>query len=111
MFAGLGLDRAAHVGLLALRHVITPGLDDAVRAVLDRISRGFRNGESFSELVSKLVYGGDEYMLLADFDSYVNAHERLYSLMSDSAARSRASLCNIACSGVFAVPPFPLAPP
>ena len=76
--------------------------NDAVRAVLDRISRGFRNGESFSELVSKLVYGGDEYMLLADFDSYVNAHERLYSLMSDSAARSRASLCNIARSGVFA---------
>ena len=75
---------------------------DRLRLVLNHISRGFKNGESFSDLVSKLVYGGDEYMLLADYDSYVAAHDKLYALMSDEEKRSAVSLRNIARSGVFA---------
>ncbi|NLH00579.1 MAG: glycogen/starch/alpha-glucan phosphorylase [Clostridiales bacterium] len=78
------------------------GTNDRIRRVLNRISHGFRNGESFSDLVSKLVYGGDEFMLLADFDSYINAHDRLYDLMSDKEKRSAVSLRNIARSGCFA---------
>ncbi|MDR1132388.1 MAG: glycogen/starch/alpha-glucan family phosphorylase [Oscillospiraceae bacterium] len=75
---------------------------DRLRAVLNKISLGFRNGESFSDLVSKLVYGGDSFMLLADFDSYLSAHDRLYAIMSDKDKRSAVSLRNIARSGVFA---------
>ena len=76
--------------------------NDRLRLILNNMSRGFRNGENFSDLVSKLVYGGDEYMLLADYDSYVAAHDRLYTLMADEARRSAVSLRNIARSGVFA---------
>lgn len=76
--------------------------NDRLRLVLNHMSRGFKNGESFSDLVSKLVYGGDEYMLLADYDSYVEAHDRLYTLMADNEKRSAVSLRNIARSGVFA---------
>ena len=73
-----------------------------IRRVLDQFTRGFRNGESFSSLVSNLVYGGDEYMVLADFSSYVAAHDRLYELLSDKDRRSAISLRNIARSGSFA---------
>ena len=66
------------------------------------MTAGFRNGESFSDLSSKLVYGGDEYMLLADFDSYSAAHRRLYELMADHDRRAAVSLRNIARSGNFA---------
>ncbi|NLT63028.1 MAG: glycogen/starch/alpha-glucan phosphorylase [Clostridiales bacterium] len=78
------------------------GTNDKVRRALNRISRGFRNGESYSDLVSKLVYGGDDYMLLADFDSYAGTHDKLYGLMSDRERRSAVSLRNIARSGCFA---------
>ena len=76
--------------------------NDRLRLILNNMSRGFRNGENFSDLVSKLVYGGDEYMLLADYDSYVAAHDRLYTLMADTEKRSAVSLINIARSGAFA---------
>ncbi len=75
---------------------------DRIRTVLNRMSLGFRNGESFSDLVSKLVYGGDEFMLLADFESYTAAHGKLYDLMADTQRRAAVSLRNIARSGVFA---------
>lgn len=76
--------------------------DARIRRVLDQFTRGFRNGESFSSLVSNLVYGGDEYMVLADFSSYVVVHDRLYELLSDKDRRSAISLRNIARSGSFA---------
>lgn len=76
--------------------------NDTIQQVLNKFSTGFRDRESYSDLVSRLVYGGDEYMLLADFDSYVNSHDSLYQLMSDIPTRSAMSLRNIARSGIFA---------
>ena len=38
--------------------------------VLERMSRGYADGESYADLVSSLLYGGDPYLLLADFDDY-----------------------------------------
>ena len=76
--------------------------NSALRNVLNRFSMGMRDRESYSDLVSRLVYGGDEYMLLADFDSYIEAHDRLYRLMADTEKRSAISLRNIARSGIFA---------
>ncbi|MEG1189903.1 MAG: glycogen/starch/alpha-glucan family phosphorylase [Oscillospiraceae bacterium] len=75
---------------------------ESTNRVLKRFSLGFADGESYSDLVSRLVYGGDEYMLLADFESYLACHDRLYALMSDTRARSAVSLRNIARSGIFA---------
>ena len=70
--------------------------DPALRAVLDRFSR------RFPDLVSGLVYGGDSYMLLADFSSYVKAHDTLYARIADGREAARMSLVNIARSGYFA---------
>ena len=70
--------------------------------VLKRMSRGYADGESYADLVSSLLYGGDPYLLLADFDDYAATHERLYAAIADPAARARLSLVNIARSGIFA---------
>ena len=70
--------------------------------VLERMSRGYADGESYADLVSSLLYGGDPYLLLADFDNYTATHERLYATIADPAERARLSLVNIARSGIFA---------
>ncbi len=112
MYERLGNENMVLFGLRAdeIRRMKAEGYDpqrlyqtnDRLRAVLNRMTAGFRNGESFSDLSSKLVYGGDEYMLLADFDSYSAAHRRLYELMADHDRRAAISLLNIARSGNFA---------
>ncbi len=76
--------------------------DPRIRRVLNRFSAGFKNGENFLSLVSGLVYGGDPYMVLADFDSYVAAHDKLYAILSNQDKRAAISLRNIARSGGFA---------
>ena len=70
--------------------------------VLERMSRGYADGESYADLVSSLLYGGDPYLLLADFDDYAATHERLYTTITGPAERARLSLVNIARSGIFA---------
>ena len=41
-------------------------------------------------------------MLLADFDSYVDTHNRMYAILRNPAERARMSLVNTAMSGFFA---------
>ena len=76
--------------------------DPVTKAVLDRFNTGFADGKSYSDLTSGLLFGGDPYVLLADFADYRRAHEDLYALMADPRASARVSLINIAESGVFA---------
>ena len=76
--------------------------DPVTKAVLDRFRSGFADGKSYADLVNGLLYGGDPYMLLADFADYRRAHDELYRLMADPMASARMSLVNIAESGVFA---------
>ena len=76
--------------------------DPITRKVLDRFSSGFSDGKSYHDLVSGLLFGGDPYMLLADFADYRRAHDDLYRIMADPRASARISLVNIAESGFFA---------
>ena len=76
--------------------------DAELGAVLDRISRGFADGKSYSDLVSGLLYKGDQYMLCADYRDYVNTHDRMYSVISEPAERARLSITNTAEAGIFA---------
>ncbi len=76
--------------------------DPVTRAVLERFRQGFGDGKSYPDVVAGLLYGGDPYMLLADFADYRRAHEELYALMADPRAAAKLSLVNIAESGVFA---------
>ena len=55
--------------------------DPVLKRVLDQISAGFSDGRAYTDLTNRLLFGGgggiaDEYMLLADFDSYCQAHRR-----------------------------------
>ncbi len=70
--------------------------------IFNRFSRGFSDGKSYSDLVTQMIYGGDPYMHIADFDSYVSCYERMYSALSDETEFARMSLVNIAKSGLFA---------
>ena len=76
--------------------------DAELGAVLDRISRGFSDGKSYSDLVSGLLYRGDTYMLCADYRDYVNTHDRLYASVSDPSELARLSIVNTAEAGIFA---------
>ena len=81
--------------------------DPVLKRVLDQISAGFSDGRSYTDLTNRLLFGGgggiaDEYMLLADFDSYCQAHRRSLEVYKDRRAWDQKSLINIAQSGIFA---------
>ena len=79
----------------------------SMKAVLDQISCGFNDGVSYTNLTNRLLFGQngsapDEYLLLADFESYKAAHQRAGQAYLDQKAWNRMSLINIARSGIFA---------
>ena len=77
-----------------------------LKAAMDAISRGFSDGVSYNDLTSRLLFGAgfppDEYLVLADFDSYRTAQERAGRVYLDQHAWNEMSLLNIARSGIFA---------
>lgn len=75
-----------------------------IRAVLDAIASGqFCPDEPgrYRELVDSLLWGGDPYMLLADFDSYLAAQAQVDALFRDPAAWARKAIANVAGMGYF----------
>ena len=77
-----------------------------LKRVIDAISAGF-NGVGYGDLSNRLLYGtggssADEYLLLADFDSYCKAHQRSLATYANKEQWNRMSLINIARSGIFA---------
>ncbi len=76
--------------------------DAEIMRVFDRFSQGFRDGKSYSDLVSMLLYGGDQYMLVADYRAYADCQKKLYQRISDENEMARLALVNTAKSGVFA---------
>ena len=78
-----------------------------LKRVIDQISAGFSDGVSYADLTNRLLYGAggsmaDEYLLLADFDSYCDAHRRALEVYKNREQWNRMSLINIARSGIFA---------
>ncbi len=74
----------------------------ALRDVLDRIAHGFDDGVAYDQITNRLLFGGDEYMLLADFESYRKAQERAGCTYLDRTVWNQMALTNIARSGIFA---------
>ncbi|HLL12888.1 MAG TPA: glycogen/starch/alpha-glucan phosphorylase, partial [Rubrivivax sp.] len=75
-----------------------------IKAVLDAVAGGqFCEEEPgrYRALVDSLLWGGDHYMLLADFDSYVAAQERVDALYRDRMAWARKAIANVAGMGYF----------
>ena len=81
--------------------------DDRLRRCLDALRTGFRDGVSYDDLYQRLLFGAggspaDEYLLLADFESYREAERRMVETYADPKKWNRMSLHNIARSGIFA---------
>ena len=76
--------------------------DGEIMRVMNRFREGFRDGKSYSDLVSGLLYGGDPYMLIADYRPYVDCQRRLYDRIRDADEMARLGIMNTAQSGFFA---------
>jgi glycogen phosphorylase len=77
--------------------------NDKLREVLDAIGQGeFSHGDKslFEPLVNSLLYN-DEYMLLADYQSYVDCQDRVSLAYKDRERWTRMSILNVARSGKF----------
>lgn len=75
-----------------------------LRQALDMIANGFFSPDDsgrFRPLVESLLSGGDRFMLLADYASYVAAQEAVDSLYADPAAWARKAVLNVARAGRF----------
>ncbi len=77
--------------------------DHRIKKVLDSlIDKTFSdNEEDFIDIYKELLIYNDEYLLLADFDSYVKAHENINNLYLDKEKWARICLLNIAKSAFF----------
>ena len=77
-----------------------------LRRVIENLHTGFSDGVSYSNLANRLTYGAgcraDEYLLLADFHSYCEAHTRAVADYKKPTLWNKKSLINIARSGIFA---------
>jgi starch phosphorylase len=74
-----------------------------LRQVLERLASGyFAGGDAavFDPIVQSLVQR-DDYLLLADYHSYVEAYERVMSAYSDSGRWAQMSILNTARCGFF----------
>ena len=76
--------------------------DAELERITNRISNGFADGKSYSDLISNLLYGGDPYMLIADFRAYADCQDKLYKTIADASELGRLSIMNTAQSGFFA---------
>ena len=78
-----------------------------LKIAVDRLNTGFDDGVSYKSLADLLLFGSggsgaDQYMVLADFESYRAAQERAGAAYLDKGGWNRSALINIARSGYFA---------
>jgi starch phosphorylase len=78
--------------------------DQRIRRVIDALaSERFTCGEPgiFGWIHHTLVDGGDNYFHLADFESYLQAHERVEQQFTEGSTWTRKSILNVARCGSF----------
>ena len=74
------------------------------QAVLDSIASGTYSPAEparYRDLVDSLLWGGDPYLLLADYDDYVQAQARVDALYAQPALWASRALRNVAAMGEF----------
>ncbi len=80
--------------------------NDSLRQTLDMIRGGYfspHNRDLFVPLVESLLAGGDHYMLLADYESYVKCQEQVDALYRDQKLWNRKAVLNVANMGPFSI--------
>ncbi len=76
----------------------------ALKAVLDAIGSGVFSPDEpgrYRGLVDSLLWGGDHYLLLADYEPYVAAQARVDALYREPAQWVRRAIANVASMGAF----------
>jgi starch phosphorylase len=76
----------------------------ALKAVLDAISTGVFSPDEpgrYRALVDSLLWGGDHYLLLADYEAYVAAQARVDALYRQPAQWAERAIANVAGMGSF----------
>ena len=69
------------------------------RLVVDKLTDGTFG--DFRSIRDYLIQGNDEFFILKDFNSYIDAHEEIYARYTDRAGWLRSVAMNIANSGRF----------
>jgi starch phosphorylase len=75
-----------------------------LKHVIDLIAQGLFSPEKpdlFRPIIDSLLYQGDHYCLLADFDAYINCQQRLAEVYQDQPSWTKMSILNVANMGKF----------
>jgi starch phosphorylase len=77
--------------------------DPRIKRVLDSLTNGMIKGISVEgrDIFKSLIDYNDEFFVLKDFDSYLNAHVKIEDLYKDRFTWNKMSIENISSSGVF----------
>ena len=78
--------------------------DPTLKEVLDMIGNGFFSpGEPgrYRPIIDALLHGGDHYMVLADYGSYIACQEKVDTEFQQSASWAKRAIVNIANMGQF----------
>ncbi len=78
--------------------------NERVHRVLEAVRGNYFNRREpgiFQEIFHALVYGGDHYLLLADFDAYCDIQDRISADYQNASHWTRRSILNSARSGKF----------
>lgn len=74
---------------------------------IKRIIDSFTDGtfcddkDNFADIANEFLLRNDEYMLLADFEAYCDAHDKMYQLYADKNLWAKKCLINVAKSAYF----------
>jgi starch phosphorylase len=75
-----------------------------LKEVLDMIGRGYFSPEKvdlFKPIIDSLLHNGDNYMLLADYESYIKCQESVSRLFKNRHEWAKKSILNVANTGKF----------
>ena len=78
--------------------------NESLRNVMDLLEKGFFSPEEphlFKPIFDSLLNGGDKYMIMADFDSYVKTYKKLIAAYNDKELWTKMSILNVAHMGKF----------
>ncbi|KAI8368489.1 glycosyl transferase [Blakeslea trispora] len=77
-------------------------MDPSLQVVIDSIQNGeFGEASVFGPLINTLTYGGDYYLISADFKSYLQKHTQVHEVYRDQAVWTKKSIMCTAGMGFF----------